>query len=36
MLRRERLAVVPPAQTLVEQRDLGEYDHVFGLGEGVL
>jgi hypothetical protein len=37
MLRRERLAVVPPpAQTLVEQRDLGDYDTVFGLDEGAL
>lgn len=36
MLRRERLAVVPPAQTMVEQRNLDDYDDVFGLGEGAL
>jgi transposase len=35
-LRRERLAVVPPAHTLVEQRPLADYDLVFGLDEGAL
>jgi transposase len=36
MLRRERLTVVPPAQTTVEQRNLSDYDHVFGLDQGAL
>ncbi len=35
-LRRERLAVVPPAQTLVEQRHLGDYDTAFGLDQGAV
>jgi transposase len=36
VLRRDRLAVVPPAQTLVEQRNLGDYDSLFGLDQGAL
>jgi len=37
MLRRERLAVLPPpAQTPVEQRSLDDYDTVFGVSTGAL
>ena len=36
VLRRERLTVLTPAQTPVEQRSLSDYDTAFGLGEGAL
>jgi transposase len=35
-LRRERLTVLTPAQTPVEQRPLSDYDAAFGLGEGAV
>jgi transposase len=34
-LRRERLRVLPPAQTPVQQRALSDYDTAFGLDKGV-
>jgi transposase len=34
VLRRERLTVLTPTQTPVEQRSLTDYDAAFGLGEG--
>jgi transposase len=34
LLRRERLTVLTPTQTPVEQRSLTDYDAAFGLGEG--
>jgi hypothetical protein len=36
VLRRERLTVLPPTQTPVEQRSLTDYDAAFGLGEGAV
>jgi hypothetical protein len=35
-LRRERLTVLPPTQTPVQQRSLADYDAAFGLGEGAV
>ena len=36
VLRRERLTVLTPTQTPVEQRSLTDYDAAFGLGEGAV
>jgi transposase len=36
VLRRERLTVLTPAQTPVEQRSLSDYDAAFGLGGGAV
>ena len=36
VFRRERLVVLPPTQTPVEQRSLTDYDAAFGLGEGAV